>query len=377
PSPPSSSARVRHGVRLALDKHPWSGDNGNLKILKSLGEETVVYRWAVFPVPVGLQNETHGIDDWQARQQVFMRRASEIYLHRNKMVPDEKMAQQTSLDWDHPFEMPKKTGDYVLYAQALPMPEKGSPYIRAKSEAIFLFNVNQAKDLAQSSVNERPERIKELRKALESDKPLKSAKQDQAELDELLLSERSSHFENVHRRIKDTGKLLESLEALRSWLIFDRISLNKLHGDKDKDGLFMRLFKHDPKLAELYLRVRPATPTLDEDHFLTDVLKRLILNTRKQLQRLAKMRMHIDFENKTKFRKGGEVLSPVSNITTEKGQSMDLLLTLGEHKESTPDKPKYMLVDLTRKLVDPKEYHYVGEGKTKEEAIRNAFIEFG
>jgi hypothetical protein len=289
----------------------------------------------------------------------------------------------TKLTPDAEIKIPKAAGDYVIYCRALVQPSDA--IYRMPSEQFFPIRVEDGYKLAHETVDAGENEAKKLENELKEAKTEEEKKEIQDKIDLLKKGEETSLKDRTKARLANNQAAIKNAEDLKQLYIANKKNsgalpfaiLEKYPVKKNKNDVDENAVKRKD-LMELWLlackeehqQKKPLDKILD---LIIENLKKMGAPIKDLQDRLQSFDKEVNYKEKTYT----PIVSLISEVT---GNEYKLITMIGETPDSTAEKTRVVLLDLTSKKTQGK---YFGEStKTNKqealaEAIQKAFIDFG
>lgn len=329
------------------------------------------YNFQIIDLPVEIQNKKSAGTSPQE-----LKKDSTEYVNKNNPVRPFDKSTKIKRDNEYEIDM-NREGSFLLISYAV-VKEEGEKAPRALSSAAHPYFVKDITSMAFGFA-EGMDVVGVLRKKLAAEKDPEKRKKLQEQIAEIEKRQAKGYYQQTKEDIADIDKLIDQANQL-----IEFIKQESRHpayfGDFEYDPFPIRIRKKRPELETIYGLVKGETNSYTYSDDETKA-QQFITSLKSQKTDLGKLSKRVE-NPEGKFKEGGQRYKAIAAVVNEdNGQIVPVMLLLGEHKDSRPEKKefKHIIYDVTIDTHKKSDMLYVGEGTegTEAESVHKAFTKFG
>jgi hypothetical protein len=367
-------------MRLDYEAVYGAGELKDLYIASKLSQQHIKFIWRIYKVPenLSLEGDKPLSDDWGTRwKELYDLYNSDRYSGARKSdeLPPlgEKVAYDSSSDSTIDLEFIDEPGEYIVECITAHTPIGEYNLRRTSSRSFYPVLTRPIDDIAKAMVSNREMAIDYAGKEIDSLREMQQSENYTPEQKEVFASvekvksdyydrtkskEVNSVTKNIEKDLDFISKTLEKLSALEG--ILPDI-LEKAEEQKVQPSVL--LAQEDQDLVDLYWYIIWEKKTIKG-------YKEELESNQTELKKVLDRANIFSDEIGT-----GESYAPEAVFVSEvTGQIYPLILMIAESPDSEEGDYEYSLIDITCKQTQKA---YSGSGSTREEALENAFEDFG
>ena len=336
---------------------------------------SIGYSWKIYPLPQDLKAPLAAIRDGGDTAGLVQKSNDYVFSNRTSLG-EAKDSFGADRDWDQKVAMSGLgEGDFFVVGTATIGYPSDWKMKRQASMAGLPFTVMKAEDLAKSSAYADSDALAKLKAGAAAEKNKNKKDLLLKQIEEMEWRESHSLQDITTRDLGDTQNLINATIKLQKFIAADR----EKYKEYDPLMFMFRLKEHDEILYGVYKLVRQIFDRRYDDKYAVNEYRKIIEKQKEDLTGLQGRTTRLT-NNKQLNSKRPYYRSVAALVKEDDGNLVPLILLVGHHVESDPDKNKYkmMLLDVTFDSPKPGDMTYVGGEKSDEaSAVKSAFVEFG